>query len=107
MAWTYILKCNDGSYYVGSTTHLPARLHQHQRGLGSEYTRVRLPVELVWSCEFERIGEAFGFEKQVQNWSRAKREALIEGRFDQLPALARGRRGWMKRGVQEEADDGE
>ncbi len=45
---------------------------------------------LVWSAEFERVDEAFALEKQIQNWSRAKREALIAGRFDLLPGLARG-----------------
>ncbi|MET3961679.1 putative endonuclease [Marmoricola sp. OAE513] len=102
MAWTYILQCLDGSYYVGSTTLLEARVYQHQRGMGAEYTRRRLPVVLVWAEEFETIPEAFAFEKKVQNWSRAKREALIEGRYDDLPGLARGRNGWMKRGVQED-----
>jgi putative endonuclease len=46
-------------------------------------------VRLVWAAEFQTIREAFWFEKQVQNWSRAKREALIEGRFSDLPELAR------------------
>nr|WP_245916631.1 hypothetical protein [Nocardioides gansuensis] len=67
--------------------------------MGAEYTRRRLPVELVWSHETEKIDEAFGLEKQIQNWSRAKRIALIEGRFKDLPGLARGRTGWSKRGV--------
>ncbi|MGI8700877.1 MAG: GIY-YIG nuclease family protein [Nocardioidaceae bacterium] len=90
MAWTYILRCADGSYYVGSTTNIEARLYQHQTGEGAAYTRRRRPVVLVWAGEFERISEAFGFEKRVQNWSRAKREALIEGRLLDLPALAWG-----------------
>jgi putative endonuclease len=101
MAWTYILKCADDSYYVGSTTNLVARFHQHSTGVGAVYTRSRRPVELVWAWEFERVTHAFALEKQVQNWSRAKREALIAGRFDDLPALARGRNGWMKVGVRE------
>ncbi|GAA2119357.1 GIY-YIG nuclease family protein [Nocardioides bigeumensis] len=98
MAWVYILRCSDDSYYVGSTTNIEARLYQHQVGEGAAYTRRRRPVELVWSCQFERVDEAFAFEKRVQNWSRAKREALIEGRWDDLPLLARGRTGWIKRG---------
>ena len=89
MAWTYILRCCDGSYYVGSTTHLAARLFQHHQGKGAAYTARRRPVELVWSAEFDRRDEAHAFEKQVQGWGRAKREALIEGRYDDLRALAR------------------
>ena len=91
MAWTYILECADRSYYVGSTTHLEIRISQHQRGEGAAYTRSRRPVRLAWAGEFERIDEAFAFEKQVQRWGRAKRQALIDGRWDDLPGLARGR----------------
>ncbi len=93
MAFTYILECSDGSLYVGSTHHLEKRLYEHQEGRGSRYTSSRRPVRLLWSNEFEHIGLAFAFEKQVQNWSRAKRWALIEGRFADLPGLARGRSG--------------
>ncbi len=93
MAWTYILECNDGSYYVGSTVDLERRIAQHDAGLGATYTRVRRrrPVKLVWAAEFQRIDDAFAFEKRVQGWGREKRRALIEGRLDDLPALARGR----------------
>jgi putative endonuclease len=88
MPWTYILECADGSFYVGSTRDLEERVEQHNTGLGAAYTRRRRPVRLAWAAEFERIDEAYEFEKQVQNWSRAKRIALIEGRFDDLPDLA-------------------
>jgi len=91
MAYTYILECAGGSLYVGSTRNLERRLEQHRVGLGAEYTRTRLPVRLVWSQEFENIGEAFAREKQIQNWSRAKRIALIQGRYGDLPALAKNR----------------
>ena len=93
MAWTYILRCSDGSYYVGSARDLEIRLAQHQTGEGAAYTRSRRPVELVWAQEFERVDEAYAREKQVQGWSRAKREALIAGSFERLPELARRRGG--------------
>ena len=88
MAWTYILRCVDDSYYVGSTIDLDRRLSEHNLGLGAVYTRKRRPVALVWSAEFERIEEAFAFEKRVQGWSRRKREALIAGEMHLLPVLA-------------------
>ena len=77
----YILKCADQSYYTGSTKNIETRLNQHQQGMGANHTKKRLPVELVYIEEFSRIDEAFYREKQVQGWSRAKKEALIEGRF--------------------------
>ena len=89
MAWTYILRCADGSYYVGSTLNLEQRVWQHSTGLGAKYTSRRLPVELVFAHEQERIADAYALEKQIQGWSRAKREALIEGRGDELPGLSR------------------
>jgi putative endonuclease len=93
MAWTYILECADGSYYVGSTVDLEARLWQHNHSPdGPIYTRRRRPVRLVWSGEFETAAEAFAFEKQVQGWRRAKREALIRGDFGVLPRLASRRK---------------
>jgi putative endonuclease len=88
MAWVYILECSDGSFYVGSTTDLDRRVWQHQNGEGATYTRRRRPVRLLWSAPFDRIDEAWMFEKQVQGWGRAKRIALIEGRLDDLPSLA-------------------
>ncbi|HET7196556.1 MAG TPA: GIY-YIG nuclease family protein [Nocardioides sp.] len=90
MPWTYILECADGSLYVGSTTDLERRVSEHNLGLGATYTRLRRrrPVRLVWAAEFQRVEDAFRYEKQIQGWSRAKRTALIEGRFGDLPDLA-------------------
>ncbi|GHF26901.1 GIY-YIG nuclease family protein [Pseudolysinimonas yzui] len=93
MPATYILKCADGSFYVGSTRDLATRLQQHVSGRGSEYTAKRLPIELAWCAEFDRIDDAYLLEKRIQGWSRAKRLALIEGRFDALPGLSSRARG--------------
>ncbi len=85
----YILECADGSYYTGSTTDLELRLQQHQSGEGANHTRKRLPVQLVYYEEFDRIDEAFYREKQVQGWSRRKKEALMENRANDLPLLSK------------------
>ncbi len=89
MPHVYILKCADGSYYVGSTRNLDNRLWQHSTGLGAKYTSTRLPVELVFAQEFDRIDEAYEREKQIQGWSRRKREALIAHETERLPELSR------------------
>ena len=93
MAFTYLLECSDGTYYAGSTRDLDARLMQHASGRGGAYTSKRLPVRLVWLGEFERVDEAYAFEKRLQGWGRAKREALIRGEFKSLPALSK-KRDW-------------
>ena len=89
MSWMYILECADGSYYVGSTNDLQRRIWEHNEGLGARYTARRRPVKLAYAVEFSSIAEAYEREKQVQNWSRAKREALIRGDDAALPELAR------------------
>jgi putative endonuclease len=87
----YIPKCADSTFYVGSTWDIERRLAQHERGEAAAYTRFRRPVELVHLEEYNRIEDAFAREKQVQNWGRAKREALIRGDGAALVALSRSR----------------
>ena len=84
----YILKCADDSYYTGSTKDLETRLLQHKNGEGANHTKKRLPVELVYYEEFDRIDEAFYREKQVQGWSRKKKEALMKNKTKDLHKLA-------------------
>ena len=93
MPHVYILECGDGTLYVGSARHLDSRLEQHYAGLGGNYTAKRQPVRLVFSEEFDRIDEAYEREKQIQGWGRAKRLALIQGRFDDLVRLSKSRQG--------------
>ena len=87
----YILGCVDGTTYVGSTVDLERRLVERELGEGAAYTRTRRPVKLLYAEEYDRVDEAFAREKQVQNWSRAKRLALIAGEGDRLPGLSRRR----------------
>ncbi|MCF7809295.1 MAG: GIY-YIG nuclease family protein [Candidatus Marinimicrobia bacterium] len=86
--YLYILECSDGTYYTGSTIDLEARLHQHQVGEGSLYTKCRLPVKLIFVEEYTTVAEAFYREKQVQGWSRKKKEAYMAGKLEKLPALS-------------------
>ena len=90
MAWVYILRCADSSYYVGSTRGaLEVRLWQHSTGEGSKYTGSRLPVELVFAEEYPFVRDAYVREKQLQGWSRRKREALIADNYATLPQLSK------------------
>ena len=88
----YILQCNDLSYYTGSTTNLKERLSQHLQGLGANYTKERLPVKLVYYEEFQNIEYAFIREKQIQKWSKLKKEALIEGSIEKLKILSNSKK---------------
>ena len=91
--YMYILGCGDDSFYTGSTTDLHLRLDQHRSGEGAQHTRARPPVKLLYYESFDRIGDAFAREKQVQGWSRAKKLALIRGDISELKQLSRASKG--------------
>lgn len=86
--WVYILECADGSYYTGCTKDIQQRFLEHENGRGSNHTRKRLPVKLVYTEAYPLMQQALGREKQIQGWSRKKKEALMHGKFEELPELA-------------------
>jgi tRNA/rRNA methyltransferase len=85
----YMLRCADGSYYVGHTDELARRVAQHEAGELPGYTNERRPVKLVWQQETATREEALAAELRIKGWSRAKKEALISGDWDRLRRLAR------------------
>jgi putative endonuclease len=88
-AYLYILRCADGSYYVGSARlGLDRRFAEHEAGIFDGYTARRRPVKLVFSQHFQRIEDAIAAERRVKGWRRDKKEALIGGKLELLPALA-------------------
>ena len=91
-AVVYMLRCNDGRYYVGSTRgSLERRISEHNAGTYGGFTKSRRPVALVYSQAFDRITDANAAERQLKGWSRGKKEALIRGDYERLRILARNR----------------
>ena|SRR5687767_9249751 len=84
IGYVYILLCSNGKYYTGSTTDLQKRLAEHKEGCGSNFTRKYLPFKLVYVETFNTVDLAFAREKQIQGWSRKKKEALIRSDFNSL-----------------------
>lgn len=76
--YVYILKCADGTFYTGWTTDPRRRAEVHNSGKGAKYTRSRRPVELVYYEEFDEKTEAQKREYAIKQFSRAKKEKLIE-----------------------------
>jgi len=94
-AYVYMLKCADGSFYVGSATgsDLSERIAQHNTGARPGYTFSRRPVQLVWSEYFDRITDAIAVERQIKGWSRKKKLALISNDWTSIAKYARRRGG--------------
>ena len=79
-AYTYILRCGDGSLYTGWTNNLEKRVKTHNAGKGGKYTTTRLPVELVYYETYATKQEAMSREYAIKQLSRAQKLKLIEGK---------------------------
>lgn len=88
--WVYILKCSDNSFYTGVTNDYERRFYEHESGVSLTcYTYNKRPLKLVYIEEFNDVVDAISLEKQVKGWNRKKKLALIEGRWGDLPGLAK------------------
>ena len=45
--WTYVLRCEGPSYYVGKSEQLTKRINDHFSGRGSKWTRQHPPKTIV------------------------------------------------------------
>ena len=92
VGYVYMLRCADGSYYVGSHRgdDLQNRINDHNNGLyPKSYTYKRRPVECVWCESFYHHDEINDCERKLKGWSRAKKEALINGNPEMLRILSK------------------
>ena len=87
--YTYILLCNDGSFYTGVTNNIIRRTNEHNsEDEPGSYCHTRRPVQLMFIRTFKFIEDAIAFEKQLKGWTRAKKEALIFNKLEKLHSLA-------------------
>ncbi|MBN2369850.1 MAG: GIY-YIG nuclease family protein [Vicinamibacteria bacterium] len=77
MAFVYILRCRDDSFYTGATMDVAGRLRLHQAGRASRYTRARLPVTLVWHCRRPSWSDALREERRIKKLRHSEKLALI------------------------------
>ena len=68
MWYVYILKCSDNSFYTGCTNGLEERLKRHNNQQ-VQYTKDKLPLELVTYIAFSDKYKAYNFEKYLKSGS--------------------------------------
>ena len=85
----YILECNDKTLYTGVTTDINRRVGEHNRSKGGNYTRIRMPVTLVYQESYPNRSDALKREIQIKRWSKEKKLALIKGNFETLINLSK------------------
>lgn len=76
-SYVYMVRCSDGTLYTGYTNDLKNREAKHNEGKGAHYTRIRRPVNIVYSEEFETKSEAMKREHQIKSLKREDKERLM------------------------------
>jgi putative endonuclease len=77
--WVYMMADRyRGTMYVGVTSNLAARVHQHRNGEGSDFCKRYGLVRLVWAERGETIEGCIAHEKRLKRWRREWKFALIE-----------------------------
>ncbi|MEM6902161.1 MAG: GIY-YIG nuclease family protein [Pseudomonadota bacterium] len=77
--WVYIMASQrNGTLYIGMTSNLPKRAWEHREGLVEGFTKQHAVKQLVYIETHEDVEEAIKREKQLKNWRRAWKLALIE-----------------------------
>jgi putative endonuclease len=96
--YIYIVQCSDKSYYTGVTNSVERRVWEHNNDKDTKhYTYSRRPVKLKYVETYADANNAIAREKQIKGWNREKKEALIKQKGNDLPRIARGRKGYMNR----------
>jgi predicted GIY-YIG superfamily endonuclease len=101
--FVYVLRCADGSFYVGEAGDLERRLAAHNSGTAAAHTARRRPVQLVYAEEHANRALALERERQIKGWTREKKAALITGDAAALERLSRAAPA-ARKGFKEEID---
>ena len=80
LCYCYIVECADGTFYTGWTVDLERRVTTHNKGRGAKYTRMRLPVKLVYAEEQSDIRSAMQRERAIKRLKREGKIKLIDGK---------------------------
>ncbi len=81
---TYLLICQDGSYYIGATESLTARILNHAEGKGGAHTRENHPAIFAWYEPHPNAESARQRERQLKGWSRTKKNSLVHASSPQF-----------------------
>lgn len=75
--YTYILQCEDGTYYTGWTNDLKKRFQAHMQGKGAKYTKSHRPVKVAYYEVFDTPQEAMSREWHIKKLNREEKIELI------------------------------
>ncbi len=86
--YVYILECADTTLYVGSTSDLARRVHEHNTAKrGAHYTKIRRPVVLRYSETLVSLSAARAREAELKRLRREEKLVLIGTLSGEGPVL--------------------
>ncbi len=91
-AYVYILRCGDGTFYIGTARDVAQRLATHQAGKGAKYTRSRGPLKVVWQEGPMTVSRALRREHQLKQLTRTQKTAFIAGKIEVKLARRKAKR---------------
>ena len=89
--YVYILRSSSNELYIGQTNNLLNREHQHisKSSKAAKYVKDGKDFHLVYFETYTTRLDAMRREKQLKGWTRAKKEALINGNIQLLNRLSK------------------
>lgn len=77
--YVYILaNWNNKVIYTGVTNNLERRIYEHKNKLIEGFSKKYNLTKLVYFEQFTNVNDAISREKEIKNWRREKKNALIE-----------------------------
>ena len=83
--YCYIVECADGTYYTGWAMDPEKRVAMHNKGRGAKYTKMRLPVKLVYVEEQSDRKAAMKREIAIKKMARGRKMKLIGAEAEKRP----------------------
>lgn len=75
--YVYVIRCEDGSFYTGYSEDVENRFEQHIKGKGARYTKMHMPLKVVYVEEFNSRGEAMRRELEIKSLSHDQKMQLV------------------------------
>jgi putative endonuclease len=95
--YVYILSSKSRTIYVGLTNNLFSRVMEHRAAKFGSYTARYRITRLVYVEKYKYINDAIAREKQLKDWRRERKVALIDADNPTWDDLANGWDEWQER----------
>src|ERR1051326_9544020 len=86
--WVYIMASLSGTLYIGMTNSIERRAWEHKNGTIEGFSKKYACNRLVFFEKYDDVWAAINREKELKDWTRKKKIALIESENPRWEDLA-------------------